>query len=631
MSGLFGYFGRIPATPVAHRMGAVMRHDERLGVEIVPTEPRGAIGRIGLGLLNQSPAPARASIGQVQLLLCGEFYHQEQRRTTLMQRGAVQPTASDCELALQVYLEEGCEGLTRLEGAFMIAVWDGRDNLLTLVNDRFGLYPHYYTRTDTLFSFAPEIKAITSVPGVQRRLDMVAVAEYTRFQQLLGERTWLEGITLLPPASILRYSPQNNTHTLIQYWDWDAIVPAPAMRFEEAVEETIRLFQRAIDAMTKPPLRVGVYLSGGLDGRTILGFINPTTSATAVTFGVANCRDVVYAADLARRAGRPHCWVPFTNGRWVLEYADQHLRLTEGQHSWMHAHGMSTLPKASSLIDVNLSGWDGGTTMGGRIDEYTTDAYYRHAPDEASFCQRLYEGFCRVFTWPGFNDSQAALLFGGTGHESLIGLARDSFAETLLRTAHYPTPYRADYFYLLQHVRRSTQNMIVFQRSAIEVRCPFFDYDLMSFLYSLPERYRASTDLHHAVITQRMPALALVPNEKTDQLPHSNALIRNAHRSLQRAKRGVNRVAGHVARPIFPTRPRLYADYETYLRTDLRSWAESILFDHRTTERGLFNPKVVRDLWQRHVQGNELWTIGTIAPLMAIEMTTRLLIDGEHS
>jgi asparagine synthase (glutamine-hydrolysing) len=267
--------------------------------------------------------------------------------------------------------------------------------------------------------------------------------------------------------------------------------------------------------------------------------------------------------------------------------------------------------------------------MGGRLDEFATDAWYRHAPDEAQFCERLYHGFCRVFTWPGLTDPEAETLFSDMQYPQLAGLARESFADMLSKTAHYPAPYRADYFYLLQHVRRSTQNMIVFQRSAVDVRCPFFDYALIDFLYSLPEHYRASPDFHHAVITRRMPALARVPNEKTDQLPHSSALVRFAHTSLQRAKRGVNKITRPIAGPLFPDRPRLYADYENYLRTDLRQWAEAILFDRRTVERELFNPKAVHGLWERHMRGDELWTIGKIAPLITIELVTRQLVDGE--
>jgi len=79
--------------------------------------------------------------------------------------------------------------------------------------------------------------------------------------------------------------------------------------------------------------------------------------------------------------------------------------------------------------------------------------------------------------------------------------------------------------------------------------------------------------------------------------------------------------------PIFPERYTLYADYENYLRDELRSWAENILFDRRTAERGIFNPAFLRTLMDRHLSGLEEWTIGKIAPVITYEMMLRRFCD----
>jgi asparagine synthase (glutamine-hydrolysing) len=628
MSGLFGYcngVGRTAALPVVEQMGQVIRHQPYHVIDIAAPTRYVALGRHAIGVFNRAPQPVSGAGGQVQLTLCGEFYHQRERRAALVRAGKLAEQADDSELALQVYLSEGASGLTRLEGAFTVAVWDGRSGELIVVNDRFGLYPHYIAHYGGAFVFAPEIKGVLCAPCLPRRLDMAALAEYIRFQQILGDKTWFEDIQLLPPATLLRYRTVDDRLTLAQYWDWDMIGCQPTIQFDEAVEEVIRLFQRAIDAMTATPHRVGVYLSGGLDGRAILGFIDRQVPVTTLTFGAAGCRDVVYAAELARRAASRHHWFPLHDGRWVLDHADLHLELTEGMHSWMHGHGMNTLTEARSLIDVNLSGWDGGTVFGGLgvPGDYEVDWKVRHPPSEADLTRWMYEAFCRDLTWPGLTEQEANRLFGSSGAANLHGLAFESFRAELARSAHYPADRRPDYFYIRQHNRRSTQNMIVFARSAFEVRCPFFDYDVISFMYSLPEHIRATPELYRAVITRRMPHLAMVPYEKDDRLPHSNPLVYHTHATWQRTKHWINqRIA-----PIFPNRPRLYADYEEYLRTDLRDWAESILFDPRTEERGLFDPHTVRSLWDRHLSAGELWTIGKIAPLITVELVLRRLYD----
>ena len=81
---------------------------------------------------------------------------------------------------------------------------------------------------------------------------MVGVAQYVRYQQLLGERTWFEDVHLLPPATILHYRPAEDRLTLSRYWDWDRIASQPdSISLDEAAEESNRLFQRAIDAMSE--------------------------------------------------------------------------------------------------------------------------------------------------------------------------------------------------------------------------------------------------------------------------------------------------------------------------------------------------------------------------------------------
>jgi asparagine synthase (glutamine-hydrolysing) len=394
---------------------------------------------------------------------------------------------------------------------------------------------------------------------------------------------------------------------------------------EEAAEEFIRLCQRAVNAMISPPHRIGVYLSGGLDSRTTLGFIDRQVPVTTISYGDPACRDVAYAAELARRAGSTHRYFPFLDGRWVLDHAALHLALTEGTQSWIHAHGISTLAKARTFVDVKLDGMLGGPILKGWLTTYEQDRFCRHAADEATIVQRIYDTFCRRITWPGLIESEAETLVTGRGNARLRGLAFDSLRAEVARTAHFPPDRRWDFFYLEQHMRRSIVGLCVFKRSGIDIRFPFHDYELVTFVYSLPEHIRATLDRTRAVITRRMPHLATVPYELDDRLPHSNRLVRESHGLLQRAKNRINR---HVA-PIFPQRPRLYADYEHYLRTDLRQWGEGILLDRRTQERGLFDPDAVRALWERHQSAKELWTIGKIAPLMTIELVFRSLFDGD--
>ncbi len=628
LSGVFGQVatrGGDSNPGVVERMAGCLRHHDWHVVETASPDPAVAAGRVGIGIFNREPQPERSADGAISLWLSGEFHHARDTRARLVNLGAIAPGASNAALALAVYHRDGPSGLTQLQGTFLIAVWDGRTREFLIVNDRFGLYSLFYAHAGGALTFAPEIKAVLCAPAVPRTLDRVAVAQFVRFQQALSDRTWLEEVRLLPPASLLRYRPDDDRLMLEKYWDWNDIGWQSSITFGEAVEGCVAVFQRAIDTMTQPPHRLGIFLSGGLDGRAILGFTRPSVPVTTVTYGAEGCRDVVYAARLARIARRPHKWVPFEDGRWVQAHASLHVALTSGLHGWTNAHGISILPEVRRLIDVNLSGYDGSTTLGAVLDGHN-DSAYRDATTEADLVRSFYKGYCQEFTWPGLTDVEAEHLLGGRGARDLLPLALDSLRAELKSIGPLPPGRRGDFFYLTHALRRSFQDQLTVQRSAIEVRCPFFDYAFADFIYSLPTHIRINPVFQRAVLTKRMPRLVLVPYERNNRLPHSNPWVYHSYALVQRVKHRINR---HVA-PIFRDRPRLYADYENYLRTDLRQWAEAILFDPRTLARGLFNPDAVRALWERHLSGAEQWTIGKVAPLISIELALRHLFDGDE-
>ncbi len=522
-------------------------------------------------------------------------------------------------MALDLYERLGDDFASQLNGAFIIAIWDKTRDRLLIANDRLGLYPLFYTCRSGRLIFAPEMKGILCDEAFPRELDLTALAQYIRFQHLLGGRTFFEDIELLPGASLLTYDLSTAACSVRLYWSFDEIPYRPDVGFDEAAEEAGRLLRRAVRRLSGDAYRPGVYLSGGFDSRTILGMIE-RRPVVSLTYGVHNCRDVYYARRIARAVGSDHHWVDLPDGEWVKEHVDLHLDLTEGFHSWIHAHGISTLPQARQLMDVNLTGWCGGTVMG---HEALTEPLQRSAVDDAALVTRLFHLFNQKYTWPSVTEAEESLLFCEPIRSQVQGLAFDSFRAELSRYLDYRSDVRSSYFYIGNHICRLTQNLVTFVRSHIEVRFPFWDYALFEFLYSLPASLRGHQVLYRAVMQRQTPRLAYIPYDHDEFLPTTQPLIRGMHALSVKLRRRFNR---HLW-PIFPERHTLYADYENYLRGELRSWAEDILFDRRTAERGIFNPAFLRSLMARHLSGLEQWTIGKIAPVITYEMMLRRFCD----
>jgi asparagine synthase (glutamine-hydrolysing) len=597
------------------RMSAAMCHREWFVAErFVDNEHQVALGRIGIGIFNRSPQPAWNARRTVAVVMAGELSAPDAPGTG--EPGAGEPGE---RVVLALYDRLGDAFVHHLRGVFIVGLWDAERRRLVIANDRFGLYPLFYSWRAGRLLCAPEMKGLLCDDSFPRKLDLTALSQYVRFQHLLGERTFFEGMALLPSASLLVCDLAAASCTVRAYWTFDEIPHRPQVRFSEAVEETGLLLRRAVRRLSGDGYRPGVYLSGGLDSRTILGLVE-RRPIVSITYGTRNCRDVHYAGRIARRVGSRHYWFDLPDGRWVREQVGLHLELTEGLHSWIHAHGMTTLAEARRLMDVNLTGWDGGTVMGHRE---SIEPLQIAAVDDAALVARVFHLFNQEYTWPSLTEAEEALLYAEPLRRELRGRAFDSFRDEVTRYLAYRPDVRSEYFYLRNHCGRFTHNLVTFTRSHLEVRFPFFDYDLMDFLYSLPALVRGHQVLYRAVIQRETPRLAYIPCNHEERLPTTHVWIRSAHALTRQL---THRLQRH-APGLFAGLHTLYADYERYARNELRDWVEGILFDRRTRERGLFDPAFLRALMERHLSGREEWTIGKIAPIVTYEMMLRRLHD----
>jgi asparagine synthase (glutamine-hydrolysing) len=621
MSGVFGIADPGRQTDIRALIGkmtAAMSHrDWFVADHFADHEHNLAIGRIGIGIFNKASQPTWNSTHTVALAMAGELYNKDALGRNVIEE-------SDEQLALALYEKLGDDFVTQLNGAFTLAIWDKTRNLILIANDHFGLYPLYYAHYHGKLVFAPEMKGILCDPDFRKELNLTALAEYVRFQRLLGQKTFFEGLELLPSASLLRYEIQTDYLTIQPYWDFSKI-PSLNVTFEEAVEEAGRLLRQATSCLASGPYRVGVYLSGGKDSRTLLGLATrERTPIHSVTFGARGCRDVVYAQRIANRVGSKHHFFEYKDGRWVQENIDFHLELTEGLHNWLHLHGIDTLEPMREHIDLQLTGFCGDHLLHSRLRERFP---YRDVKtwDTLAFTAEMFYLLSQKFSWPGLNEGEAEYVYAGPMREKMRGRAFASLEQELAPFEKYESIKCLEYFQFINHCMRLTHNYVIFFRSSMEVRYPFLDYAFFDFVCGLPPEIRFDDNgrLYRELLNKEVPELTLIPLDKDERLLTNHRFLWAVHALAQRFKQAIN----HYIAPVFPQRATLYADYESYLRTDLRDWGESILFDKRTLERGIFNPQFLRSIWARHQSGKELQTIGKIAPIMTYEMMLRRFYD----
>ena len=164
---------------------------------------------------------------------------------------------------LYLYKKKGLNFVKYLNGLFAIAIYEKKENRLLIITDRYGSHPifHSVKKPDAL-AFASEAKVILKALSAPLQLNKAAVAEFFTFSFLLGNKTFFEGIELVPPATIMIYEGGDKNPRMQQYWDFE-FKTRQYENIDVYLEEFKRLMKKAVERCVKDKERIGIMLSEG--------------------------------------------------------------------------------------------------------------------------------------------------------------------------------------------------------------------------------------------------------------------------------------------------------------------------------------------------------------------------------
>jgi len=219
------------------------------------------------------------------IVLNGEVYNFRELRDELEARGHAFRSRGDVEVVLRLFAEEGIGCLARLNGMFALALWDGREQVLHLARDRFGIKPLYWCRERGKIGFASEIRALLAggFPSC-RDLDPAELRHYLALGYSSPGGTVLRDVRSVAPASVLSIDADGNA-TSTPYWRPPEIsVEQPVDR--DLAERLRRTLADAVERQLVADVPVGIFLSGGVDSSTVSALAKTAVSSPLRTFSV---------------------------------------------------------------------------------------------------------------------------------------------------------------------------------------------------------------------------------------------------------------------------------------------------------------------------------------------------------
>ncbi|AKB76260.1 Asparagine synthetase (glutamine-hydrolyzing) [Methanosarcina lacustris Z-7289] len=580
------------------------------------------MGRVSLGILNPETQPIFNENKNLCIMMEGEIYDYRDLKEDLISKGHTFLVNNDPEFILHFYEEyksDFAEKVKELNGIFLFAIYDCNSHELIICNDRYGLKPLYLCKRDNYLLFSSEIKAILQDQSIKREVNLEAMTEFFSFGYVLGDKTLMEGIKLLPPASVFTYS--NAKSEIKKYWSWNEIKKIDVINEEKIVDELGRLWLQAVERRMQGNGKIGAFLSGGLDSRAIVSAIDSKyLPIHTLTFGKKDCDDYTIAKRVSETLKTKHHFVEITAERW-FSGIEKTVWITEGFLNVIHQHTWDAVDRMKENSDINLNGFAGDLVVGGsylskdfvnikNIEDYLNNVFLK-----------MNKGY--------IGSTCGKEIYNSHMSEILCTSSRNSIEKWIKQEI--KTSQDSDYFFLNNRVRRFTIMGTVSAQTKLENRKPFYDNDFIEFVYSLPNELRSNSYIYNKMLIKFFPAtFKFIPWQKTGMPISAPKNIAKGYRLYRGCKSLTNSLLRKISlSPMFKDNTN-YVDYNNWMRNnkELRKYIYDTLLSEKSMNRGYFNSEFLKKLIDDHMKGKKSHA-QIIGLFLTFELFNRMFIDGE--
>ncbi len=247
--------------------------------------------------------------------------------------------------------------------------WSNYNNL--------GFYAPFYRKNNDEFVFSYEFNELLPKSS---NLDLVAVAQLINFNYMLGDRTVIKEIKKSPFLGI--YNEYDKTF----YYD-KIIFGDRKGNINIIVKELFNLLQEEMLSYIHDKKNIGIFLSGGMDSRVVLGIlislikerkIDKNINIKAFTWGTENSRDVVYANKLSKIFNID--FIHKTVDEALFKKNIQHVLNNGLEFSPIHLHAILSIAEYAEYNDIDsfLAGSFGDSIIRAQFSGIKIDKIVSH-------------------------------------------------------------------------------------------------------------------------------------------------------------------------------------------------------------------------------------------------------------
>ncbi|MBX3254296.1 MAG: asparagine synthase (glutamine-hydrolyzing) [Chitinophagaceae bacterium] len=489
-----------------------------------------------LAVIDLSPAGAQpmhypsAADARYTIVHNGEIYNYIELRETLQAKGYIFHSRSDTEVILAAYdcYKESC--LNLFDGMFAFAIWDEQEQQLFAARDRFGEKPFFYHYDGNTLCFGSEMKALWAIK-IEKRIDEQVLLYYLASGSVQSpvykHRTFYRSIQSLPAAHSLVFSPAKNGIETKQWWNMD--VNAKEYTEGEAIDRFRSLFSLSVKRRLRSDVPAGTNLSGGLDSASIAAVVKELAgsgnyNSFSVVFPGFEKDESKYIKEVTGSLHIPNFSISPAAGDFINDFEElcYHQELPFDSAGVYLQFALSRLAKQHNT-KVLLDGQGADEILAGYtkyfhyyLQELIRGGSWRRFGNER---KGLLSNNIHI-KW-GYKNYLAAFLPGvaasflrkkeirrlehtdGEIEEDFLNefLDDNMFFKPVVKGLHDILHYNAFQSGLEDLLRYADRNSMAFGR---ELRLPFLDHELVTFIFSLPAQYKIRNGYSKWILREAM-------------------------------------------------------------------------------------------------------------------------------
>ena len=518
IAGVVGIKDKNIAAEIINKMNASLKHrgPDAAGFFVAENICLGHLRLSIIDLSENANQPFFDAANRYSITFNGEIYNFQEVKKLLTDYPF--RTESDTEVILASYIKYGADCLSLFNGMFAFAIWDQERRELFVARDRLGVKPFYYALTEKgEFVFASEIRAILNSELVDRKLSQYGVYDYLMYQSVYAPLTIVEGIFQLPAGEFGVFS--NGNFTKHSYWQ---IENKPAHNFADD-ERTIKvkvkdLIFNSVEKRMISDVRLGAFLSGGIDSSAVVAVMSSISDKPidtfSVNFGEKEFDESYYSDLIAKKYKTNHTSISLSAENFLQELPNALSSIDAPSGDGINTYIVSKAVKNAGLT-VALSGLGGDELFAGYPNflrwmkiknsslDKIPDFIRRGLAATISLSKNSkYQRIGSIMSSDKMNLANIYPLFRQVLSQQTLEEIYDceypgNSIQNILKekqSAIEKFPLLSQYS--IAELLGYTQNVLLkdtdqfSMASALEVREPFFDFQLIEYVLQIPDKFK---------------------------------------------------------------------------------------------------------------------------------------------